>query len=169
MLTEIEHWASICTFAISDLPTALPFPPSGLVTHAADELALIDAPAEMQTLLYGISHTLLGVSQMIAAFFILSQNSPHTYWCFFCYISPRTGLLTFLFTAVAMLLLFPLYLALSRMYRKVEGKIIKPHNENILPEGYFSDLRRDKWRTAAALGVLNCCLPANSRTVEDER
>lgn len=109
----------------------------GLVTHAADELALIAAPAEMRAFLYGISYTLLGVSQIIAALFILSQNISNTYWCFFCYSLPKTGLVTFVFTAVAMLLLFPVYLGLSHVYRKLELSIIKPRNPIILPRRVF--------------------------------
>ena len=111
--------------------------PPGHVTHAADELALIAAPAEMRAFLFSISYTLLGVSQIIAALFILSQNSPRTYWCFFCYSLPKTGLLTFVLTAASMLLLFPVYLGLSRVYRKLELSIIKPRNPIILPRRVF--------------------------------
>ena len=106
--------------------------------HAADELALIAAPAEMRAFLYGISQTLLGVSQIIAALFILTQYREGSYWCFFCYHLPKTGLLTFVFTAAAMFLLFPLYLILSRLYRKLELSIIKPRNPIILPRGVFN-------------------------------
>ena len=108
-----------------------------VVMCAADELALVAAPAEMQAFLYGISQTLVGVSQITAALFILSQAIRHSYWCFFCYSPPKTGLLTFVFTAVAMFLLFPLYLILSRVYRKLELSIIKPRNPIILPRGVF--------------------------------
>ena len=140
MPTLVTVVTKVCTFAIFDLPTALPPPPPppGHVTHAADELALIAAPAEMRAFLFGISYTLLGVSQIIAALFILSQNSPHTYWCFFCYSLPKTGLLTFVLTAVSMLLLFPVYLGLSLVYRKLELSIIKPRNPIILPRGVFN-------------------------------
>ena len=106
--------------------------------HTADELALIAAPAEMRALLFGISLTLLGVSQIIAALFILSQFKEGSYWCFFCYTLPKTGLPTFVFTAVAMFLLFPVYLVLSRFYRKLELSIIKPRNPIILPRGVFN-------------------------------
>ena len=96
----------------------------------------------MQAFLFGVSHTLLGVSQIIAALFILMQNSPTTYWCFFCYLAPRTGILTFILTAAAMLLLFPVYLVLSRLYRKLELGINKPRNPDILPEDMFRGGRK---------------------------
>ena len=99
--------------------------------HAASDLAGMSAPVEFSPLLYGVYFTVLGMSMTAAGFIMFVQMAPRSVWCFFCGLAPRTGVITFVITALITAALFVLYLLLARLFKKMESVIERPHNESI--------------------------------------
>jgi hypothetical protein len=110
---------------------------TAFILPATSDLAGMSAPVEFSPLLYGVYFTVLGMSMTTAGFIMFVQMDPESFWCFFCGNNPRTrtGVQTFVITAVITAALFVLYLLLARLFKKMESVIERPHNESI--SSYF--------------------------------